>query len=104
MFVTYYNFPFCAFERQYKRHLADGVDFVRRYALVFLQRAFFILFFAFYYGSFVSANVKNVSVRYLQAVSAKFFDSRVRLVGGFHSVFCLFSKVLFPENVQSVSV
>lgn len=56
------NFPFCGFERQYKRHLADGVDFVRRYALIFLQRAFFILFFAFYYGSFVSANVKNVSV------------------------------------------
>ena len=53
-----------------------------------------------FFESFVSANVQSVSVRYLQAVSAKFFDSRVRLVGGFQPAVCLFSKVLFPENVQ----
>lgn len=121
--------------------MADGVDFVRRYALVFLQRTVFILFFAFFRKFCLCKCSKRVCLifasvllqSYLIHVSAlwAFFNlqfaffrkfcfckcsKRVRLIfasvllhsflihvsvlWGGQPAFCLFSKVLFPENVQ----
>lgn len=68
--------------------------------LFFCNGRFSFCFFAFFrkfcFLQMFKACLSNICKRFV----AKFFDSRVRLVGCFHSFFAFFSKVLFPENVQ----